>query len=82
MFNDIANHLTEVNMTYTQHFLNSFDYSGIFFIAFLKAFIHAFCPNLYKTSSTDFLNSCCDINHNHNKNNEVCYDNSNNTFTI
>ena len=56
MFSEITNHLTDVNMTYTQHFINSFDYSALFFIASLKAFIHAIIPSFYKTSSTDLLN--------------------------
>lgn len=55
MFSEITNHLTDVNMTYTQHFFNSFDYSTIFLIASIKAFIHAIIPCVYKTSSTDLL---------------------------
>ncbi len=51
----MTDHLTDVNMTYTQHFVNSFDYSTLFLIASFKAFIHAIIPCLYKTSSTDLL---------------------------
>jgi hypothetical protein len=56
MINEITIHLTEVNMTYTEHFINSFDYSTIFLIASIKALIHAIIPSQYKTSSSDLLN--------------------------
>lgn len=40
-------------MTYLEHMKLSLELSSIFFIGSLKAFVHAFIPDIYVTSSTD-----------------------------
>lgn len=46
-------HCREVNMTYSQHFMRSMGFALIMSASSIKAMIHAVCPPLYKTSSTD-----------------------------
>lgn len=46
-------HPSNVCMTYLEHMKLSLELSSIFFIGSLKAFVHAFIPDIYVTSSTD-----------------------------
>lgn len=63
-------HPKEVCMTYLEHLKFSISLGNIFFISFLKAYVHAFFPEIYKTSSSDtivevnkkILNSGCNKN--------------------
>ena len=57
-FNFISNftsHPKKVCMTYFQHFTFSIELSFSYLIYSYKAFIHAFIPNLYITSSSDSI---------------------------
>ena len=49
-------HPKNVCMTYTEHMKFSLQLSKDFFIGSFKAFIHAFYPDAYITSTTDILN--------------------------
>ena len=49
------NHPRKVNMTYTKHMFTSLNMSHTFMKSSIKAFIHAFIPSLYETSSTDTI---------------------------
>ena len=46
-------HLTKVNMTYYEHMKFSLSLSSQFALSSLQAFIHAFYPDIFITSSTD-----------------------------
>ena len=46
-------HPHENNMTYSEHFYNSFFMSTYLFISSIKAMIHSIFPFLYETSTTD-----------------------------
>ena len=48
-------HLRKVNMTYSEHLLGAFSYSGELFKGSIKSFIHGIFPNLYETSTTDLV---------------------------
>ena len=50
------NHPSNVCMTYLQHMKLSLELSSLFFIGSIKAFIHAFIPDIFITSSTDIVN--------------------------
>lgn len=52
-------HPNSVCMNYYKHLSVSFNYSKIFFIASIKAFIHAIFPSLFITSTTLTV---CNIN--------------------
>jgi hypothetical protein len=47
-------HPSSVCMSYYEHFLFSGKLGCMFVVAGYKAFIHAICPALYVTSSSDF----------------------------
>jgi rhamnose utilization protein RhaD (predicted bifunctional aldolase and dehydrogenase) len=49
------NHPSNVCMTYLQHMKLSLELSSLFFIGSIKAFIHAFIPDIFITSSTDIV---------------------------
>ena len=49
-------HPSNVCMTYLQHMRLSLELSSLFFIGSIKAFIHAFIPDIFITSSTDIVN--------------------------
>ena len=49
-------HPSNVCMTYLQHMKLSLELSSLFFIGSIKAFIHAFIPDIFITSSTDIVN--------------------------
>ena len=51
------NHPSNVCMTYLQHMKLSIELSSLFFIGSIKAFIHAFIPDIYITSSSDLVNT-------------------------
>jgi len=44
-------------MTYYEHILFSLNFSKMMFIGSAQAFIHAFLPEYYKTSTTDITNN-------------------------
>lgn len=46
-------HPTNVCMTYLEHMKLSLELCALFFIGSIKAFIHAFIPDVFVTSSTD-----------------------------
>lgn len=46
------NHLRKVCMTYTQHCLFSMSISVKLLIGSLKAFVHAWIPNIFTSSTT------------------------------
>ena len=49
------NHPSNVCMTYLQHMKLSLELISLFFIGSIKAFIHAFIPDIFITSSTDIV---------------------------
>lgn len=51
----MTNHLESINLTYKEHFIRSAELSGLLFIASLQAFVHAFIPQVFQTSTTDAL---------------------------
>lgn len=51
----IFQHANENCMSYIEHAMLSLNLSSKLFMGSIKAFIHAFIPNLYKTSSSDLL---------------------------
>ena len=51
----MSNHLETVNLSYTDHFIRSAQLSGLLFVASFKALVHAFCPQLFQTSTTDAI---------------------------
>ena len=50
------NHLADVCMTYPQHFFLSVSISIKLFIGSLKAFVHAFIPAIFYTSTSVLVN--------------------------
>jgi len=46
-------HLQEVNQTYVQHMFFSLNFSSLFLMSSIKAFVHSFIPSLFTTSTTD-----------------------------
>jgi hypothetical protein len=48
-------HLEKNKMTYIQHMIISLNLSMIFCISSITAFIHAFFPFLFETSSSDTI---------------------------
>ncbi len=53
VYNLLTKHPKENNMTYLQHMIISLSLSSNFFIASIEAFVHAFFPFLFTTSSSD-----------------------------
>lgn len=47
-------HPASVGMTYYQHFVFSMSLSRDFFVASVKAIVHAFVPYFFETSSSDY----------------------------
>ena len=52
-YNTMDGHLVKVNVTYTEHMYQSLTLSRIFLIAFAKALVHSFVPNVFDSSSTE-----------------------------
>jgi hypothetical protein len=50
---NFTSHPNEHNMTYCQHFFRSLGLSSELCLGGVKAFIHAWLPFLFETSSTD-----------------------------
>lgn len=50
-------HPNSVCMNYYKHLSVSLNYSKLFLIASIKAFIHAIFPNLFITSTTNTVNN-------------------------
>lgn len=48
-------HLQEENISYIDHWKVSMSYSLNFMSASIKAIVHAFIPDLFKTSSSDMI---------------------------
>ena len=48
-------HLQEENISYIDHWKVSMGYSLQFAVASIKAIVHAFYPDLFKTSSSDLV---------------------------
>ena len=46
-------HLKDVNMTYGEHLKHSLNFFFMFSKSSYKAFLHAFIPSTYKTSTTE-----------------------------
>ena len=46
-------HPKSVSMTYTEHLALSLQLSTLFFVGSVKAFIHAFYPDILENSSTE-----------------------------
>lgn len=53
-------HLKDVNMTFFEHFLFAMSLSNDFFVGSVKSFIHAICPEIYQTSTTDLIKTTND----------------------
>lgn len=53
-------HPKSVGMTYQQHMHGSLNYSKQLLTASYKAFIHAFLPFMYETSTTDTIKNIQD----------------------
>jgi len=49
-------HLDVVSMTYLEHLRISLYYFFLFLLAAFKAFIHAFIPDFYQTSTHEAVN--------------------------
>ena len=49
-------HPANVCMSYFEHLKVSMELSKIFFVASIKAFVHAIYPDFFITSSTDTVN--------------------------
>lgn len=49
-------HPKKVCMTYSEHLMFSLELSSIFFIGSVKAFIHAFYPDILGNASTEINN--------------------------
>ena len=49
-------HLENKNLTYKEHLYQSVNYGKCFFIASIKAVIHAVLPCYYQTTTTDLVN--------------------------
>ena len=54
-------HPNENCMSYIEHSILSLNLSSTLFIGSIKALIHAFIPNFYKTSSSDVVNELQNI---------------------
>lgn len=54
-------HPKKVCMTYLEHFKLSMGFSFMFAIASVKAFIHAFIPDVYIRSTTEIIEKIRDI---------------------
>ena len=52
----IFKHPSQVCMTYYEHFCFSMEMAYTFSVGSFKAFIHAFYPDVYETSTTDIVN--------------------------
>jgi hypothetical protein len=63
-----SKHLDEMNMNYFEHMLVSLNYALILFIYSIKAFIHAFIPDVFTTSTSECINEI-NIKFNHHNNN-------------
>ena len=57
----IFTHVDDNCMNYAEHTILSLTLSSKLFIGSIKAFIHAFIPNFYKTSSSDVVNELQNI---------------------
>ena len=57
----IFTHADENCMSYIEHAMLSMNLSSKLFIGSIKALIHAFIPNFYKTSSSDVVNELQNI---------------------
>ena len=55
IYNLFNKHPNELNMTYFQHAVGSLSLSINFLIASVQAFIHAFFPFVFQTTSTDTI---------------------------
>ena len=57
LYNIFISHPQHVCMTYLEHFIFSLCLSGKFTVGAVQAFIHEIIPILFKTSSSDLVNS-------------------------
>ncbi len=55
VYNLFNKHPKENNLTYFQHAVGSLSLSANFLIASFQAFIHAFFPFIFETTSTDTI---------------------------
>lgn len=60
-----SKHLDEMNMNYFEHMLVSINYAFILFLSSIKAFIHAFIPDIFTTSTSECIQEInVKLNHN------------------
>jgi len=57
IFNKSTKHLNNVYMSYFEHFCISMYFSGNLLIASVKAFVHAWVPCWFTTSTSDLINN-------------------------
>ena len=60
-------HLDSVNMTYLEHLFISLHYAFILFVYAIQAFIHAFIPDVFITSTSDCINNINSLLNKHQK---------------
>ena len=51
----VSEHLEEMNMGYFEHMFISLHYAFILLLSCIKAFIHAFIPDIYVTSTSECI---------------------------
>ena len=56
VFSDSKKHLDNVCMDYFEHFCLSMYFSGNLFLGSIKAFIHAWVPCWFRSSTTSIVN--------------------------
>ncbi len=57
IFNKSTQHLNNVCMSYFEHYCISMYFSGNLLVASIKAFVHAWVPGWFTTSTSDLINN-------------------------